>query len=458
MAKVVTTPESHMDIDQPVKNQKTPRTPDSEGFIPPSRRLTAQPNTEQETERPIEAENQFAVLETTTESENFPEQTQMKTRLPPFFILPDRDWPQLYRELKSQVPSMESSLSRGQFFKITIEKEEEYSTLKTILTQRKIPFRTNNLRKDRPLKVVLRGIPPCTDKNLIISALSTYGNTVLDVIQMTNLRSKRPMPLFLIKIANSINAEEIFKINSLLGLEEVSIERFRGSNTASQCRNCYGFYHSSETCHLKPRCAHCAAEHSTTECTQAKESTKTCVNCKGSHVAYWRGCPGFPKKRYHESERKPEVIEKVPIKDPENFPQLQTSHTPTVPAINNGTTYANITASKPYRQQITPTSKPYQLPITPTSKPCQLPITPTSKSYRQQITPTSKPCQLPITPTSKNSFHLMAQILPLLHQEGINGPALLKAFRSALPELQTTENPDEKSCIILEHYGALIFN
>ncbi|GIY73562.1 hypothetical protein CEXT_482801 [Caerostris extrusa] len=52
MAKVANTPDSHMDIDQPVKN---PRTPDAEGFIPPSRHLTAQPNIEQETERPIEA-------------------------------------------------------------------------------------------------------------------------------------------------------------------------------------------------------------------------------------------------------------------------------------------------------------------------------------------------------------------------------------------------------------------
>ncbi|GIX77243.1 hypothetical protein CEXT_808001 [Caerostris extrusa] len=54
-----------MNIDQPipaVKNPKTPRTPDAEGFISPPRRLTTQPNIEQETERPMETENQFSVL------------------------------------------------------------------------------------------------------------------------------------------------------------------------------------------------------------------------------------------------------------------------------------------------------------------------------------------------------------------------------------------------------------
>ncbi|GIY75916.1 hypothetical protein CEXT_572221 [Caerostris extrusa] len=102
---------------------------------------------------------------------------------------------------------------------------------------------------------------------------------------MTNLTSKQMMLLFLIKIANSINAEEIFKTNSLLGTK-ISIERFRGSNTAPQCRNCYGFHHSSETCHLKPRCAHCAAVHLTADCSQPKDSNKICANCNGSHVAY----------------------------------------------------------------------------------------------------------------------------------------------------------------------------
>ncbi|GIX79826.1 hypothetical protein CEXT_333831 [Caerostris extrusa] len=80
---------------------------------------------------------------------------------------------------------------------------------------------------------------------------------------------------------------------------------------------------NNETCHLKPRCAHCAVEYTTTECTQPKESSKTCGNCKGSHVAYWRGCTRFPRKRHHQSKRKFELIEKAPIRDSENFPQLQ---------------------------------------------------------------------------------------------------------------------------------------
>ncbi|GIY97646.1 hypothetical protein CEXT_383051 [Caerostris extrusa] len=113
------------------------------------------------------------------------------------------------------------------------------------------------------------------------------------------------MPLFLIKIANSLNAEEVFKTDSLLGTN-ISIERFCGSNTALNAENCYGFYHSSETCHLKPRCAHCAAEHLTADCTQPKDSSKICSNCNGSHVAYWRGCP-VPKERTPATQKETQV-------------------------------------------------------------------------------------------------------------------------------------------------------
>ncbi|GIY91270.1 hypothetical protein CDAR_451901 [Caerostris darwini] len=46
---------------------------------------------------------------------------------------------------------------------------------------------------------------------------------------------------------------------------------------------------------------------------------KKCVNCKGSHVTYWRGGPRFPRKRHHQFKRKPDVIEKAPIKTPKSF-------------------------------------------------------------------------------------------------------------------------------------------
>ncbi|GIY34528.1 hypothetical protein CDAR_554351 [Caerostris darwini] len=220
----------------------------------------------------MEAENQFAVLETTIEPENNPE--QRKTRLLPFFILPDQNWPQLSCKQKSQVPSLISSLSRGRFLK----------------------------------------------------------------------------------------------------------------------------------------CAHCAVEYTTTECTQPKESSKTCVNCKGSHIAYWRGCSRFPRKRHHQSKRKLELIEKAPIRDSENFPQLQ--------------------------HLIHPQS---QLSTK------ELPMRTSFQSNHINNHPNK---QNQLRPYDAN---------PLINSPRRNKWArCTESLSNSSP--RTTNNSDEKSCIILEHYGALIFN
>ncbi|GIY55675.1 hypothetical protein CDAR_528921 [Caerostris darwini] len=126
----------------------------------------------------------------------------MKTRLSPFFILPDQDWPQLSYELKSQVPSLKSSLPLGSipqaYFAITRQHIEK------------------------------------------------------EILQFEN--------------------------------------------------------------------------H-----TQAKKNFFQ--DHKRYYVTYWRGCPRFPKKRHHQSKRKPEFIEKAPIRDSINFPQLQTTYTPTAPTM-----------------------------------------------------------------------------------------------------------------------------
>ncbi|GIY80655.1 hypothetical protein CEXT_477941 [Caerostris extrusa] len=115
---------------------------------------------------------------------------------------------------------------------------------------------------------------------------------------MTNLRSKQMMPLFLIKITNSLNAEEIFKTDSLLGTK-ISIERFRGSNTA--------------------------------------------LNAETAMVSIIERTPA--------TQRKPEFTMKRPTKDPENFPQLKSTYPLTFPSTENRATYANIIASKPNRQR-----------------------------------------------------------------------------------------------------------
>ncbi|GIY65857.1 hypothetical protein CEXT_428061 [Caerostris extrusa] len=68
---------------------------------------------------------------------------------------------------------------------------------------------------------------------------------------------------------------------------------------------------------------------------------------------------------------------------------------------------------------------------------------------------TNIPSKLPTNPTEEDLF---STLLKLIHLEEVNGPLLLIAYRAALPTIRKTNCLDEKFCIILEKYGAFLFN
>ena len=56
-----------------------------------------------------------------------------------------------------------------------------------------------------------------------------------------------------------------------------------------RCTNCQVLGHTKSQCRRKhPRCANCAQDHATTECSS---SLLLCVNCKGPHRASFKRCP-----------------------------------------------------------------------------------------------------------------------------------------------------------------------
>ncbi|GFT57490.1 nucleic-acid-binding protein from transposon X-element [Trichonephila clavipes] len=56
-----------------------------------------------------------------------------------------------------------------------------------------------------------------------------------------------------------------------------------------------GWFHSSEVCHLPPRCVKCAGPHAAKDCTLDFNDPMKCANCSGAHAANWSRCPKHPK-------------------------------------------------------------------------------------------------------------------------------------------------------------------
>ncbi|GIY32907.1 hypothetical protein CEXT_566931 [Caerostris extrusa] len=75
------------------------------------------------------------------------------------------------------------SLCRDRFLKLTVNSEIEHLKFKSKLVQLGLDFKCFNLKQDRPIKVLIRGLPSCTSKEAINSAIAALGYKVLAVNQ-----------------------------------------------------------------------------------------------------------------------------------------------------------------------------------------------------------------------------------------------------------------------------------
>ncbi|GFW90433.1 zinc finger protein [Trichonephila clavipes] len=89
------------------------------------------------------------------------------------------------------------------------------------------------------------------------------------------------MPLFYLQIENGVDALKIYDFTELFGTR-IEVKPFERGNKVNQCWRCQGWFHSSEVCHLPPRCVKCAGPHSAKDCTLDFNDPMKCANCSGS--------------------------------------------------------------------------------------------------------------------------------------------------------------------------------
>ncbi|GFV74749.1 PRE_C2HC domain-containing protein [Trichonephila clavipes] len=153
----------------------------------------------------------------------------------------------------------------------------------------------NPPKNERPIKVVLKGLPRNFKVEEIQADLEELGFTPEKVNQLIGRRSKQPIPVFLVTLPRSIENLKIFHLKTLSYLS-IRVEGYNGKGV-TQCYTCNHFHHNSDTCHLNPRCIKCGEGHITRECPITERlETAYCINCEMyGHMANWRGCPCFPK-------------------------------------------------------------------------------------------------------------------------------------------------------------------
>ncbi|GFV42608.1 nucleic-acid-binding protein from transposon X-element [Trichonephila clavipes] len=317
-------PASEKELDKIVlrvknRGRKAKRSVDADGFAPP-KQLVRKVRSPRSTPPPSPTPSSAPILDSATleeqgeegmdtvndepkSQEEVPVATK-KPRIPPFFVSPKGDWRQLVALAKLIAPSFQSQMS-GRFLKVTVADDVDYRALSKWLESSGVEFKSFMLKQDRPVKVVIRGLPSNTEPEDIKTEIEAEGFKVLKISQMKNYRTKAPMPLFYLQIENGADAPKIYDFAELFGTR-IEVKPFDRGNKVNQCWRCQGWFHSSEVCHLPPRCVKCAGPHAAKDCTLEFEAPMKCANCSGAHAANWSRCPKHPNnsKRKNQSKNK----------------------------------------------------------------------------------------------------------------------------------------------------------
>ena len=78
------------------------------------------------------------------------------------------------------------------------------------------------------------------------------------------------------------------------------VEEFRITPSIQQCFKCQGFGHKAQNCTKKQKCVVCGEAHSHKDCPNRNEKTPKFANCRGPHVANYKGCPTYKDQAFRQ--------------------------------------------------------------------------------------------------------------------------------------------------------------
>ncbi|GFX03381.1 putative RNA-directed DNA polymerase from transposon X-element [Trichonephila clavipes] len=103
---------------------------------------------------------------------------------------------------------------------------------------------------DCPLKVVIKGLSSSTSIEDIKTDLTEQGAPVIKVAQLTQRKSKFPLPIFMVEVRkNAEDAMDMYDVSKCCYMSIV-IDPFKKRPGATKCYNCNYFNHSFANCEM----------------------------------------------------------------------------------------------------------------------------------------------------------------------------------------------------------------
>jgi hypothetical protein len=150
-------------------------------------------------------------------------------------------------------------------------------------------FYTFQLKKDKPLRVVIRNLHPTTPTELIKSEFEMRLFEVRQVLSVLHKVNKHPLPLFFVDLDPTDQSYDIYNLTSLLHTL-IKVEEPYKPKTINQYLNYQDYRHTKSYCGYPAFCVRCDAQHMTSDCPNSRDAPSKCALCSGDHPSNYKGC------------------------------------------------------------------------------------------------------------------------------------------------------------------------
>ena len=104
--------------------------------------------------------------------------------------------------------------------------------------------------------------------------------------------------MFKLEIKDDTEAEALITESLTCSITGIiyRMEEIRSPISVQQCWNCQNFGHSAKIYRSKTKCLICGESHHHKGCPNKEKKQLECTNCKGPHVASYKGCPAYKNR------------------------------------------------------------------------------------------------------------------------------------------------------------------
>lgn len=220
---------------------------------------------------------------------------------------------------------------------------DDFHKIKEFLKESKYSFYTHTPVDEKPLHMVLKGLPPGTSPTDIQDELTQNQLQVLKVTPFSNKKEgvNSASTIMSVIFNKGTDIKKVMAVRRLY-YSVISWEKYVNKSQITQCYKCLKFGHIAVNCNRAQKCLNCAADHSVKDCLS---DVSKCSNCNGAHQANFKEC--VFQKRILESRAKTSANEtsqrtRINRAGPSQVSQTQTNVQPQHPQARTSCSYSSL--------------------------------------------------------------------------------------------------------------------